>query len=307
MVVSDGTLPGPRKSSSRSPRHAIGAARNPSGRTTLKSIPRRPGIFADFFSGFDWDLSFIAYLYYCFAVFTYFLPGADVAMVIAIVTLAVRPNQLRSHPYLLVLVLLVGWAGLTMLNSEYRTDSFQAWWNLVKTALVGIVSFIVIRTRTHLKIALAFLIGCFALFPLRGAFVNYFGGYSTFGRALWNFAYANPNDLAVYCIVFLAFTLALYPLVGTKTTKVALLCVAGLEVLLILFTQSRGSLVAVFIAGGIGLLGQRRRARTFAMVFATVALAAIAAPSGVWERLGGLKNISVDSGMKGVDEEGSAE
>lgn len=265
------------------------------------------GIFAEFFAGFDWDISLLAFLYYCFAIITFYLPGADVAIVLAIATLALRASALRGHPYLVAIVVIVGWTGVTMVASEYRAVSLLAWWTFAKTAMVGVVSFLVIRNRVHLKIALAFLVGCFALFPMRGAFVNYFGGYTMFGRALWNNTYENPNELAVHGVVFLAASMALFVLVKSKFTRLLILIYACLSLLLILFTQSRGTLLAVGVAGLIGLVGQRIRLRPFLAALVAVGVAAWFAPASVWERLGGLRNVSIEGGMKGVDEARSAE
>ncbi len=281
------------------------------GRQKLRGGPRgpqaRPGLFAEFFAGFDWDISFLAFLYYCFAVITFYLPGADVAIVLALATLSLRTNTLRGHPYLLTLFLVVAWTGLTMLNSEYRSTSWLAWWTLAKTALVGVVSFLVIRNRVHLKIVLAFLVGCFFLFPLRGAFFNYFGGYTLSGRVLWNYTYENPNELALHGLVFLSAAMALYFLVQNRLTRLAILTFAPLCLLLILFTQSRGTFLAAVAAGLVGLFGQKIRIRPLLTVVMAVGIAAWFTPTAVWERLGGLRNVSIEGGMKGVDEGNSAE
>jgi len=271
------------------------------------SATARRGVFAEYFAGFDWDVSFLAFLYYCFAVITFYLPGADIAIVIALVTLLLRAKTLRVHPYLLTLSLVVGWTSLTMLNSEFRSASWLAWWTFAKTALVGVVSFLVIRTRTHLKIALAFLVGCFFFFPLRGAFFNYFGGYTLSGRVLWNHTYGNPNELALHGLMFLSAAMALLFLVKNSLTRLGILTFAPLCLLLILFTQSRGTFLAAVAAGFVGFVGQRIRLRPLLTVVVVAGIAAWFAPSAVWARMGGLRNVSIEGGMKGVDEGNSAE
>ncbi|MES2523931.1 MAG: O-antigen ligase family protein [Gemmatimonadota bacterium] len=267
----------------------------------------RLSLVADIFDGFDWDLSFIAFLYYCFAVFTYYLPGGNIAMMVCTLTLLARPARLRWHPYLTVLSVFIGWSLLTVLSSDHRGESFQAGWALVKLGVISFVAYNVLRTRVHARVAMVFLAACFVFFPMRGAFINYFGGYNLYGRALWNFAYENPNELAVYAILFISFTLSARAYLRDRRLRILALASASSMMLLILFTQSRGALLACGLTMIVMLAWQRRRLRNAMGLLALACVAALFAPESVWKRLGGLRNASLTGNMRGVDAEGSAE
>jgi len=76
---------------------------------------------------------------------------------------------------------------------------------------------------------------------------------------------------------------------------------------MIFLTQSRGGIIALSILIVFTLLGQRRRARSFAILIGVAGLIAIVAPSSVWTRLRGLKNATDSAQLAEVDPEGSAE
>jgi O-antigen ligase len=85
--------------------------------------------------------------------------------------------------------------------------------------------------------------------------------------------------------------------------------VAGVLVLslLIMLTQSRGAMLALGVSAVSLVLISRRRGRDFLILLGLLTGAAFVAPKGVWQRLAGLANASVEGGMSGVDPEGSAE
>lgn len=281
------------------------------GRGTVVTTPvvdsSVSGAFREIFSGVQWTPSLIAFLYYYFVVITYWLPFADIAMVIAIVSLLFQLDQLRIGRVLILFGAFVAWAWLAFVTSPYQAVAFDQTWTLTKLWMVTFVAYNVLRTREQLRFFFVFATGCFVLFPLRGAFINYFGGYSVFGRALWNFAYANPNDLAGFAIIFASTALALMVIARNRLLRLAALCSAVLMLLLIFFTQSRGALLAVGAVVAILVVTRLRNIRVVLAAVGVVGAAAFFAPKNVWDRLGGLANISLEGQMKGVDQEGSAE
>ena len=63
----------------------------------------------------------------------------------------------------------------------------------------------------QIRFFLAFWLACFAFYPVRGALFNYYLYHENlFGRAIWNYIFSNPNDLAAFCILQLSMALGLY-------------------------------------------------------------------------------------------------
>lgn len=262
---------------------------------------------AEVFRRVEWSPALLAFLYYYFVVITYYLPGADIAIVISLFALLFRMQSIRIGKVVAVMGAWVCWAWLSFLGSSRQDIALEQTWTLTKLWIVAFVAFNVIRTRAQLLFFLTFASACFVLFPLRGAFVNYFGGYDMFGRALWNYAYSNSNDLAAFALIFASIAAALMIFARNRLTKVVALAAAGLMVLLIFFTQSRGTLLATGLVGMTLGLSRLRNPKVLLGILAVGAVSAYLAPAGVWSRLGGLSNLSVEGGMRGVDQEGSAE
>ena len=261
----------------------------------------------ELFSRVQWTPSLIAFLYYYFVVITYYLPGADIAMVAAVVLLIFQVDTLRIGRVLKIFGALVAWAWLCFLASATQSAAFDQTWALTKLWIVAFVAFNVVRTREQVRFFLAFAVGCFMFFPARGALVNWAGGYNISGRALWNFVYNNPNDLAGFALIFSSIALAMSIVTKSKLTRALCWLSAGALVLLIFFTQSRGTLLATGVVTLVIVGSRLRNPRVLLGAVAIIGVAAIAAPKGVWNRLGGLSNVSVQGQMQGVDEEGSAE
>jgi O-antigen ligase len=267
----------------------------------------RFGLIADVFRGLQWDLGYVGFLYYCCAIFTYRLPRADVGMVLGALGLVLQLRQLRWHPFLTAMSVFLGWSALTALASNFSAVSWQECWTLVKVGIVAVVAFNVLNSRARVRFAMVLFSFVFLLYPLRGALLNWAGGYSYSGRAIWNYAYGNPNDLAGFAILFLSFMLSARELLTNRLARLGAVLACVATVALIFLTQSRGAIVACGATLVLTILSQRGRLKTLLVSAAVVGVAALFAPQSVWDRLGGLKNASLAGSMKGVDSEGSAE
>jgi len=255
----------------------------------------------------EWTPGYVGFLYYIFVVVTYWLPGADIAIVLALVSLLLRPQDWRMCPFLWIFGAFVGWCVVCYLSSEYKAASWEQTNAVLKTWLIAFTAYNVVRTRAQLRFFLAFAVGCFVLFPTRGAFINYFGGYSVWGRALWNFAYSNPNDLAAYALLYTSLACALFFIVRTSMLRLASLGAVGLLLLLIFFTQSRGAMLAAGMVGAVVLFANRRNVRVLLGAVGLVVAAVVVAPKGAFDRVTALFGASVGAGFRGADREGSAE
>jgi putative inorganic carbon (HCO3(-)) transporter len=255
----------------------------------------------------EWTPGFVTFLYYVFVVVTYWLPGGEIAMILALVSLLLRPQEWRMCRFLWIFAGFVAWCFLSYLTSSYRSASWPQMEAILKMWLIAFTAFNVIRSRAQLRFFLAFAIACFMLFPARGAFVNYFGGYTVMGRALWNFAYSNPNDLAAFALLFASMACAFFFIVRSKLLRVAGLGSVGVLLVLIFFTQSRGAQLAAGVVGVVVLLANIKNLRMILGGAALVLAAVLLAPKGAFDRVTALTQSSASTGFKGADKEGSAE
>jgi O-antigen ligase len=278
-----------------------------------RAIPPSRGSFSpldaltEVLRGVEWTPSLLAFLYYYFVVVTYYFPGADIAMVASVCLLAFQLDTLRVGRVLSIAALRVGWAWMSFLASSEKTVSFEATWNMTKLWIVCFVAFNVLRTRAQLRFFFAFATACFVFFPARGTLVNFLVGNTTFGRAVWNNAYSNPNDLAAYALLFGSIALALLFVSRNRLTRAFSALTVSIVLILIFFTQSRGALLATGVVAAIVLVTRVRNLRVTLYTVAAIVVAGFFAPQGAWDRIGGLSKVSFDSGMRGVDAEGSAE
>jgi len=141
--------------------------------------------------------------------------------------------------------------------------------------------------------------------------LNYFVIHETwFGRAKWNLTYSNPNDLAAITLLQFSLAAALVASESRGWVRRAALLALPVLTLVIFLTQSRGGIIgfaalAVFALPATSRAGSRLRAAGMVSLLAAVVL--MFAPSSVWNRLGGLRNVTETGDFQAVDPEGSAE
>ena len=253
-----------------------------------------------------WTFVYAAFLCYVFAVTTFRLPIGEASMIAGLLGLVLQQERIRLPALLAWSAVFLGWCLLGYFRSPFPAE---VWANVIllgKLCLIMLVAANALRSPAQLRFFMIFFLACYALFPVRGAFVNYFSNYTLFGRALWNYTYDNPNDLAALSLLVLSVAASL--LATERTPWIRWCAIAGLAILplLILMTQSRGGFVALCVFTAVALFTQhhRRRLQTLAIVALLGLGVAAAAPSGVWTRVKGLAQITEN--LDNVDPEGSA-
>jgi O-antigen ligase len=256
--------------------------------------------------GVDWNLSYVFFLIYIFSITTYRLPLGTPGMIGAVACLALQRDRFRFPPILVWHGLLTLWSGVSYMQSTDRDISWETLMLTGKLWLIILVAVNALRTRSQIRFFAAFYLACFALFPVRGAFANFFFvGYSLDGRAVWNQVFSNPNDLAGVALLFLALSLGFFYAFGGWTRSMAIGGIAVLPVL-ILLTQSRGAFIALGAFLLLALALTRRRLRTLAFVAVIGGAMAMFMPEKVWSRFGGLRHATNVESLNEVDSEGSA-
>jgi O-antigen ligase len=255
----------------------------------------------------QWSLTYVGFLCYIFAITTYRFPIGDVAIVCALVGLLTQRERLRVPGFLKGLGALILWGMVGYSVTPYSPLVFAKLQIIVKLWLIAVVAANALRTREQIRFFLAFWLACFAFYPVRGALFNYYIYHETvFGRAIWNYIYANPNDLAAYCILQLSMAFGLNAIEEKGPVRLGARLGMAVVPFLILITKSRGAFLgfAVFLMFVLG--GRRRRVRALALTVLVGGLVLAVAPEGVLDRVFALKRIETTGNVGAADEEGSA-
>src|SRR5207248_2143532 len=238
-------------------------------------------------------------------------------MIAGLAGIALQRDAFRFPRLLIWFGAFILWCAIGYVRTLYPAPTWDRLVDLVKLWAVVLVAVNALRSRAHVRFFSVFFLGCFALFPLRGAFFNYFFYRSTlFGRAIWNYVYSNPNDLAALAILQLAMVAALLSLERPGWVKRAAQVGVVLLPLLVLMTQSRGGFIALALFSICCTVGQwrqlrrvldpARRVRLVLTLLAVIVAVGFFAPNGVWSRVAGLQHLTTTEQLDQVDREGSA-
>jgi len=256
--------------------------------------------------GVTWSLTLVGFLLYIVVITTYELPIGDVAMGAALFGLVLLRTGYHFPATLGWMAAFLVWTAVSGLQSPYQWEVQPHVIDFGKLFLIALVLVNAVRTKENIRLYAVLFLGCFALYPMRGAIFNYVGGYTLYGRALWNHVYANPNDLAALTLLQLSLAVSLLRSEFHRWTRYCVYLGCAMLPILVLMTQSRGAFLALAVFVAFFLAGQRRRARALVSVLAIAAVVVMVAPGGVWKRVSGLKSATTEEGIAAADQEGSA-
>jgi O-antigen ligase len=259
--------------------------------------------------GVQWSVPYVAYLVYVFVIVSYRFPIGAVAAAVALISLPIAGEPLRFPPIMgwvvgFYLVAIVGYKG-----TQFSQPTWDSLIDLGKVVLLFWVALCVLTTRERIRFFIFFYLAVFAYYPVRGAIFNKFVyGASEGGRFAWNYVFENPNDLSA--LLFFPFGLALGVLVTESDKWVRRAALVGVAVMpLIMFlAQSRGAIIALFVAG-VAMFFQmkgRNRMRFIVGAAAVGVVLAIFAPDSVWERLGALRQATGSGDLAAANDQNSA-
>src|SRR5438132_2088449 len=176
-----------------------------SGRDTNSSEP--PPTIQQSWLGlprFNWSLTLLGLCIFTFAIVTFRLPIGELGIAIAAVGLVLEPRKFRVQSPVWIYGAFVLWAFIASLASSYSDLALGNVLESLKLLVILLVLVNALQTEGQLRFYLLFFLGCFVLFPVRGTLV---GGDTVFGRAVWNYTYNNPNELATLCLFPLGIAL----------------------------------------------------------------------------------------------------
>ncbi|HEX7976997.1 MAG TPA: O-antigen ligase family protein [Gemmatimonadaceae bacterium] len=285
-----------------------GAAAGRPGKVESDELPPEISTEKWPWKGVQWNLTYAGFLGYIFAITTYRFPIGDVSIVCALVGLLMQREKVRVPKFLLGLGALILWAMVGYSMTRYPALVFDKLQIVLKLWFIALVAANALRTRQQIRFFLTFWLACFAFYPVRGAIFNYYIYRETiFGRAIWNYIYSNPNDLALYCILQLAMAFGLNAIEQKGPVRLGARLGMAVVPFLILITKSRGAFLgfAVFLA--FVLSGHKKRMQALTLTLLVGGLVLAVAPSGVLDRVFALKKIQTSGEVAAADEEGSAE
>jgi O-antigen ligase len=255
----------------------------------------------------QWNALYIGFLVYMFTIITYFIQIGTIAMIVALVGLLLSSKPLRVPPYLVLFAVYIAWASVGLATSEHAAIVQDRVVDYAKLWLIALVAVNALRTKAQLQAYLILVAAWYLLFPARGTIRNFIVGYSPAGRAVWNYVYKNPNDLAALTLLALGVALALFLSEGDRRIRLAALLSSMTFAAVVLMTQSRGALVALAMFALLAVRGQRKKLRGLLILAVCGSVVIAVAPSNVWERARGLVFVTDLDRLSLVDEERSAE
>lgn len=258
----------------------------------------------------QWTLVFSAFFAFSGGVIASRLTVGQPIMILGLIGVALQTVPLRFGPVPALLAIWTLWGVLGYFVTPYPDAVIDAVTQLAKLCLIAVVGVNALRTRGQIRAYCVFLLFAFLLYPGRGTFLNWITGanLSLGGRAIWNGVYANPNDLAGISLLVLSIALAVSAGEVNRRYKLAALVMAGFLAFVIFITQSRGALIAlgIFLIVVLRQMPKSQRVRATMVAAALGAVVVVFAPSSVWDRLSGLKNVTNTEDLAQVDAEGSA-
>jgi O-antigen ligase len=257
-----------------------------------------------------WSLSMIGLCIFTISIVTYKFPLAELGIAIGAVGLLVGAERVRFAPAVWLLALFIAWALLASMFARFPQITQAALFERAKLLPIFLIAINALRTWRHVRVYLILLLVCFILFPVRGALINYFFvGYTVFGRAIWNFVYGNPNDLAVLCLLALGAALALaLRKQEHKYVRWGAWAATGLLLFTMLLTQSRGAFLGLLVGMGWPIAKNLlREPRRIVVAVVGVVLLVSVTPSTVWQRLAGISKLTSVETIGQADAEGSAQ
>ncbi len=254
-----------------------------------------------------WSVSLLGFLLYVFVAVTYQLGIGDIGMMIALAGMLVLPYPLRVPVPLLGLGLLYTWGWVTYFTSHYPEVVYEELITLGKLFLILLVAVNVLRSRAEIRLYVICFSLFYALYPARGTIFNYLGGYTHFGRALWNFIYANSNDLAVITLLALSVAAGILVTERQKWFRIGAFVAVIVLTVVILLTKSRGTFLGLGVFAIFALIPHMKQLRGVAVIGVILGGIFILTPSDVFERMTGLTRATDVENLAEVDPERSAE
>jgi O-antigen ligase len=256
----------------------------------------------------EWSVALVGLCAFTFAVVTYYLPIGEAGILLGIAGVLLQKDSLRIPGFVWLFVAFLLWATVGGIFGNAPTEVLDDVTERLKIVAVVVVVINALNTERRLSFYLYFFLACFVLFPVRGTFVGYLQGNHIQGRALWNYIFNNPNDLAALSLLALGIALSIATsLKATKVARYASTVAAVALLVVIILTKSRGvtlGAMAAFLPALLGRVIEKPSRIVYALV-ATGLLSSVV-PAEQFDRLLGVGKLTNVETIAEADVEGSA-
>jgi len=242
--------------------------------------------------GAVWTPGFCFLLIYLWTIHSYKAPIGFVVALALLASLVFGGQRIRFPAPLVLFGLFLTWGTLGSLTSNYWatvSDQLQDFW---KVWLIFLGAVNVLRTPSQLRVFLIAYLGIFALYPVRGILFNIVTGQHHEGRYAWNFVFSNPNDFATLTLLMLGLTVVALQSSTKGWQRAAAAAGALILPICVMFTQSRAGFLGLAVFAVLLLLRTRPNLRLIALLVVAAGAVAFFAPSSVWERIGGMREMA---------------
>lgn len=255
-------------------------------------------------------VTFLGLCIFTFAIVTFRFPIAELGIIIGAIGLLIHQHRLRAPAMIWWFSALIAWAFVASAFAPYAEKSPTQLILVLKLLAIFFLAVNALHTPRDIRHFLVFFVACFLAYPARGTLSNYFVyDYTAFGRALWNHAYANSNDLAAMSLLAVgaALAIAFSANIG-RFWRLFSAASAAVFVFVVLLTQSRGGFIGLVVGFGpiaFGLARRSTRGRLYVLL--ALILVLMITPADVWKRLSGIGELTSTDTISRADVEGSAE
>lgn len=254
-----------------------------------------------------WSVSYCGLLGYVFAIITYAVPIGQPSMLLAVAGLPMERNRGRWGAPVALMTAFFLWALFSGMPNPSAGAAFDE--RIIEAAklwVVLVVAVSVLTSMARIQFFLLWILGWYILYPVRGGIFNFYVyGNNLVGRMVWNYAFENPNDLAVLTYLPIAIGLSILYTVTSPKLRWVTLGTLVLLVVVVFSTASRGAFVGLGFLGLLLLSRGRKRGKQIAVAALIGVLGTAFAPPEFTARILGLGGLT--QSVSSVDDQGSAD
>ncbi len=236
---------------------------------------------------------------------TWSLSGQPVGALVAAVLLVGYPlfrDKVRGIPMrapIVLMLMLWAWTLVTSLLAYYPDVAFEQLGTHSKMLLFVMLALTLFQDRERLAVLFAVLVGSLGLYAVKGALFSLANGAQSIVFGPEGTIFYDNNDFALGLNMVLPLAIFLMRSAESRRVRLAWMGVSGCVLLSVLFTYSRGGLVALAALIGVTVLRSKQRVPAIAAAAFVLVVAILFAPAHWTERMGSIVDYDADASVSG--------